>query len=441
MSSSPSPSPSPSPLRAPPLLALLFTSAGLAAPGVASASCGDGDLDAAVEDCDDGNLDDDDGCSSACEVETGWACEPLSFGIEFAEFYPMDSTDPSWTISADQYTVTQTTNSDPAFFVTGFRAAAREVTFTMAVNDTSDDDFIGLVVGFEEGDSEDPAASYLLMDWKKGDQSTSGYGTAEAGLRLWQVDGIPSQTEIWGHDGPVSLVAEALNLHDTGWSAYTEYEVTLSYSTTSFELWIDGVKEFDLVGDFEDGNLGFYNFSQQDTEFSLVSPRGVSLCEALDSDGDGLTDPTEYDIGTDPTRADTDGDGLSDYDEHVDLGTDPTQADTDGDGLDDGEELVSQGTDPLDPDSDDDGLEDGEEVDGWGSDPLDTDTDGDGLLDGDEVALHGSSPVDTDTDDDGLDDGTEVRDEGTAPDDPDSDDDGLSDGDEVLAEGTDPLDA
>lgn len=46
--------------------------------------------------------------------------------------------------------------------------------------------------------------------------------------------------------------------------------------------------------------------------------------------------------------ADTDGDGLSDQEEN-DLGTDPQESDSDGDGVDDGEE-VQQGSDPTDPD-------------------------------------------------------------------------------------------
>ncbi len=37
--------------------------------------------------------------------------------------------------------------------------------------------------------------------------------------------------------------------------------------------------------------------------------------EPLDSDGDGLTDEEERELGTDPNSADTDGDGLNDGEE------------------------------------------------------------------------------------------------------------------------------
>jgi hypothetical protein len=102
----------------------------------------------------------------------------------------------------------------------------------------------------------------------------------------------------------------------------------------------------------------------------------------VDSDGDGLTDSEEADLGTDPNNPDTDGDGINDGDE-VAGGTDPNNSDSDSDGLSDGDEL-SMGTDPLDSDSDDDGLNDGDEIaQGW--DPLNSDTDGDGVGDASDM--------------------------------------------------------
>lgn len=89
---------------------------------------------------------------------------------------------------------------------------------------------------------------------------------------------------------------------------------------------------------------------------------------ACDSDGDGLTNQEEKELGTNPDLIDSDGDRVSDPME-LEMGTDPTVADTDGDGLNDGEELTA-GTDPLATDSDMDGFSDPEELDD-GTDPLD----------------------------------------------------------------------
>jgi hypothetical protein len=66
-----------------------------------------------------------------------------------------------------------------------------------------------------------------------------------------------------------------------------------------------------------------------------------------DSDGDGLTDEVEAQLGTDPNDPDSDDDGLTDGDEVHQHGTDPKNADTDGDGFSDKDE-VDGGSDPKD---------------------------------------------------------------------------------------------
>lgn len=245
---------------------------------------------------------------------------------------------------------------------------------------------------------------------------------------------------------------------------------------------------------------------------------GIGPTDPLDNDTDdgGAQDGTEVVTdSTDPTAGnalddsvDSDGDGIPDPVEGV-LGTDPNDPDSDNDGLTDGEEVGANGTldagetNPLDADSDDDGLSDGQEVNGTGplapyapTDPLDIDTDGDnisdaveagvstdgvngGTSDGNGIPFAGTAPGfigdadpatttdpnDTDSDDDGLDDGVEDANadgqtvntigdsasSGTGELDPnkaDTDSDGLIDGDEVNASGplagigaTDPLDA
>jgi hypothetical protein len=136
----------------------------------------------------------------------------------------------------------------------------------------------------------------------------------------------------------------------------------------------------------------------------------------MDHDGDGIWD--DYERGsnklTDPYRWDTDGDGLSDKFE-PEIGTDPTTADSDSDGLDDGTELLLH-TDPLEWDTDGDNLSDYTEIFGWvielnysgttfaykvKSDPLIRDFDGDGLDDQVEY-WSGTSPTSQDTDGDGT---------------------------------------
>lgn len=128
--------------------------------------------------------------------------------------------------------------------------------------------------------------------------------------------------------------------------------------------------------------------------------------ERFDSDGDGIQDQAELDLGLNPLirystpdvydryrpeylAVDQDFDLVYDLYE-LRLGLDPTTRDSDGDGIIDGIELRA-GTDPLtnhryeSPDSDNDGLSDFEEIEFYGSDPNWYDTDGDGLADDFEV--------------------------------------------------------
>ena len=113
--------------------------------------------------------------------------------------------------------------------------------------------------------------------------------------------------------------------------------------------------------------LGCYINATADGVYS-TSTSGNST---VDTDGDGLTDEEELNLGTDPNNSDTDGDGLSDADE-VDAGTDPSNSDSDNDGLLDGEE-EALGTDPNNSDTDGDGLSDADEVDA-GTDPTVSDS-------------------------------------------------------------------
>ena len=66
-----------------------------------------------------------------------------------------------------------------------------------------------------------------------------------------------------------------------------------------------------------------------------------------DTDSDGLTDPLERQLGSDPNNPDSDSDGLPDGDEVNVYSTSPLNSDSDGDFYSDADEITS-GTDPND---------------------------------------------------------------------------------------------
>lgn len=91
------------------------------------------------------------------------------------------------------------------------------------------------------------------------------------------------------------------------------------------------------------------NIPPANVDVPAVEPPTTTMPEApVDSDGDGLTDDEEKDLGTSSNKADTDADGLTDRAEIQAYKTDPLNPDTDGDGYPDGEEVIN-GFDPALP--------------------------------------------------------------------------------------------
>lgn len=227
-------------------------------------------------------------------------------------------------------------------------------------------------------------------------------------------DGVPDITSIIVKTDPLNPDTDGDTLNDGD-------EGTLGTDPT--------VDDSDKVLD-DDGD-GLRNFQETQgwsvTTYAVSTTKNVqgvattisvqSLTNKVDTDGDGLTDRQEKDLGSNPQSADTDGDGLPDGQEvtvtypagveTLTKVTDPLDADTDNDLRSDGAEMqtpwvvtvnvtgtapYSVYSDPNDADADFDGLVDGEEI-VMGTDPNVFDTDGDGFGDGVESGTRGTDPL------------------------------------------------
>lgn len=165
----------------------------------------------------------------------------------------------------------------------------------------------------------------------------------------------------------------------------------------------DGACDFGLKYDGQEHRIyivdSTWNSTKNYSNMVMLSPNDYGSYDVvnIDTDGDGIADFHELQLGTDREKADTDGDGLSDYEEIYITYTDPLIGDTDGNGI----------TDDME-DFDEDGLTSLEEI-RLGTSPYNNDSDGDGLSDWDEVNVYLTDPANSDTDSDGILDGDELR--------------------------------
>ncbi|MDE5619018.1 MAG: thrombospondin type 3 repeat-containing protein, partial [Ruminococcus sp.] len=129
----------------------------------------------------------------------------------------------------------------------------------------------------------------------------------------------------------------------------------------------------------------YYGETNESIPFIIQKSDYGYTIDFLDSDGDGLNDIFELEIGTDLNNPDSDEDGLTDYQEVYLTGTDPLKYDS-----------VIEGVRDADIDSDEDGLTNIYEIEN-DTDPLSRDTDNDGLTDYEEIFVYNTNPIVPDT--------------------------------------------
>lgn len=247
-----------------------------------------------------------------------------------------------------------------------------------------------------EGDEQLDPSLYLGVRLGRDVNEFFGY---EFGINLAPVlqDGDfkdPNRDELDGDIWGVGLTADALlhlrNARDLHWDPYLSAGGLLMYyeedvSGSNPELMLNlGAGLFYHLNDMWSMRFDYRSaVAGSDTEFNQLLLVGVNYRWGaavkpaysvaggeIDSDGDGLLDSEEAEIGTDPFNPDTDGDGLSDGEEYRIHKTDPLNPDTDWDALKDGAEILTYKTNPLDRDTDKGGVADGHEVIEDNTDPL-----------------------------------------------------------------------
>jgi len=272
------------------------------APRLAHAVCEgaapDGDV-GVTESCDDGNATPGDGCSATCDIEASWSCA-RAVNYDDLGIYNYPGSTAAWTVVDDDTGVQTQNASNPSIALFGQNAQVGTYIVDVGVQTANDDDTIGLALGFSPGDEADPAADWVLIDWKQALQQG-----VPAGLRVAHVEGAPNGGTSILNDhpqrrcpgtGPVAGCMTQLALGQrfgtTGWTDFATYRMRAEYRPTSLRLWIDDVLELDLepgdfpgefVGNvFPNGQFGFYQLSQDQASYTNLPPQGASVCNLTD---------------------------------------------------------------------------------------------------------------------------------------------------------------
>jgi uncharacterized repeat protein (TIGR01451 family) len=270
--------------------------------------CGNGVIDD-LEECDDGNVNEDDGCSPICVVEDGWVCSDEPSVCE-------EDSDGDGLSDEYERTVSMTDPNDP---------------------DTDDD---GLSDGTEVL-GENPTDPL--------DPDTDDDGLCDGPLATDECEPGEDRNANGARD-PGETDPNDADTDDGGVGDGVEVNRGTDPLDPSDDYGADQDSDNDGLTDAEEEILG-------------TDPNDP------DTDGDGLSDGTEVngENPTDPLNPDTDGDGLCDgplstedceagedldADGFVDDNeTNPNDPDTDNGGVPDGTE-VGRGSDPLDPSDD-----------------------------------------------------------------------------------------
>lgn len=193
----------------------------------------------------------------------GWTEESLPNGWDPA---------PNWVVSSDGLSVTETTNTYPSFFYSDIDTTMGLQDLSVSINVSStggDNDLIGFALGFDPGETTNPSADFLLVDWKKESQWYSG-SYSPAGLAISQVSGLPnSWPDFWDHTGSLTELQRATTLGSTGWNHNTNYDFDIDFTPTALNISVNGIQQFSLTGSFSDGRLAFYDFSQPQPTYQV----------------------------------------------------------------------------------------------------------------------------------------------------------------------------
>ncbi|MCP5156251.1 MAG: PEP-CTERM sorting domain-containing protein [Ectothiorhodospiraceae bacterium] len=232
--------------------------------------------------------------------------------------------------------VDQTVNGSPTFFVSPETLIDRTFEGTFEVRTTGDDDYIGIVFGYQSptgNTTADTFQNFFSFAWKQGAQSGD-----PAGMFLAYANGT-NALEFGRYESDQNRAAYVAfdNTSFGGWLDNTAYDFTLSYTTDRITMSIQsgsdsdftteqtvfdvGVSDFNallgaqsqpLLTEFASGNFGFFNHSQATVRYSGITQDGDPVADA---GGPYIFDASTLTLALDGSGSfDTDGGAITDHD-------------------------------------------------------------------------------------------------------------------------------
>ncbi len=176
----------------------------------------------------------------------------------------------NWTVQNAGSQVFQSVNGAPTFFVTPVDYINVRMRGKMRTTD-GDDDFMGVVFGFNDPIGATDVYDMWLFDWKQGTQTNAGF-VGQEGFNLSHAVGlIPAGqygATFWGHTNTPEFTVVGTNYGNNGWSQNVDHEVEVTYTVNRAIILVDGDTIFDINDCFEPGRFGFYNYSQRSVTYS-----------------------------------------------------------------------------------------------------------------------------------------------------------------------------
>ena len=264
---------------------------------------------------------------------TGVLAGPIDFG-DFDEWFGGGNYPPTagfaipvWEVRDGGDTVVCVGNAVTTIYFDGsLETSGQRITGTIFPG--TDDDIVGLALGYNGADEFSPTADYLYIDWKGVDQEfdfvdiagsegtfhdVTGATVAPSGIRVARVRGTPTADEFWGAvdlpenddgvfaPGGVTQLARAIDLGRFGYDRdpATGYQFDIDLTPTNLKVWVNGVLQFDVDAPpgepFDTTGFGVFEQYQDSGSFmdqGLWTGFSIDPSPGTDPDGSGLTLPS-----------------------------------------------------------------------------------------------------------------------------------------------------